>query len=443
MNNDDDKTQKNRKHKDPVRKKNGKIRLNALTTEQDLRYRGPLSYRDFKIIGWGCIIVAQIIVLMKLGVKINTGLDQRLNGWVNILTWIAPLALPFLLMSNFAVMLDNRKSYKSLILTNAALMLSVFLLFVVFFYHFVIGSLEGLSDGNLNFLAFFSRYYYGSRDQQFFCFNIFVDLFLCSLFMFFINYRPTKFFQGKKRIIFRLFAILPIAYELASLALKWMSYDDSFRIPFILFPLLTVKPPMTFLVFVLLTVFVKRREKKFLKMGGSYEEYQEFLQTNRNSFSFAFHATIFLFVAGLIDLLLVMGMPVMQVVIAQSTAAAQAASAGAEAVSIAKTELESVILKLITRLLSIGVGGASQLIFFAPIMLLFSYTRKHDNKIIDTLIPVLAIVLILIVYLQGFYQIMHVLPISGKINFKQIIDSMEEIKVVIPEVMKMMEVSQV
>ena len=123
MNNDDDKTQKNRKHKDPVRKKNGKIRLNALTTEQDLRYRGPLSYRDFKIIGWGCIIVAQIIVLMKLGVKINTGLDQRLNGWVNILTWIAPLALPFLLMSNFAVMLDNRKSYKSLILTNAALML--------------------------------------------------------------------------------------------------------------------------------------------------------------------------------------------------------------------------------------------------------------------------------------------------------------------------------
>jgi hypothetical protein len=38
---------------------------------------------------------------------------------------------------------------------------------------------------------------------------------------------------------------------------------------------------------------------------------------------------------------------------------------------------------------------------------------------------------------------MHVLPISGKINFKQIIDSMEEIKVVLPEVMKMMEVSQV
>ena len=31
--------------KDPIRKKNGKIRLHALTLEEDLKYRGPLSYR--------------------------------------------------------------------------------------------------------------------------------------------------------------------------------------------------------------------------------------------------------------------------------------------------------------------------------------------------------------------------------------------------------------
>ena len=28
--------------KDPIRKKNGKIRLHALTLEEDLKYRGPL-----------------------------------------------------------------------------------------------------------------------------------------------------------------------------------------------------------------------------------------------------------------------------------------------------------------------------------------------------------------------------------------------------------------
>ena len=433
-------------YRDPIRKKNGRIRLNALTLEEDIKYRGPLSYREFKILGWACIIIAQIIVMMRLGVKFNTGnaVGNRLTGWISVLEWIAPLALPFLLMSNFAVMLDNRKSYKNLIITNGALMLSLFLLFIVFFYHFVIGSLEGLSDGNMNFIDFFTRFYYESEGQKFFCFNIFVDLLLCSLFMLFVNYRPTKYFQGKKRIIFRLFAILPIAYELACLILKYLSYDNTVRIPFILFPLLTVKPPMTFMVFVFLTLFVKRREKKFLKMGGTYEEYQEFLQTNRNSFTFSLHATIIMFVAGLIDFILIIGIPVVQITLAQASVAAQAsassagASATAVAEAVAEVDMDSALITLMTNFLAIGVGRASQLIIFAPIMLLFSYTRKRNNKIIDTLIPVLAIVFILLVFLQGFFQIMHVLPISGKVNFKQIVDYADEMKVVLPQIMNMM-----
>ena len=419
--------------KDPIRKKNGKIRLHALTLEEDLKYRGPLSYREFKIFGWLCIVIAQIIILMRLGIKVNPqGLEGRLSGWMDFLSWISPLALPFLLMSNFAVMLDNRKSYKSLIMTNALMMLGMFLMFILLFYHFLIGSLEGLSDGNMNFKDFFTKMYYEGDGQKFFAFNIFVDLFLCSVFMFFVNYRPTRFFQGKKRIIFRLFAILPIAYELVSLALKWLSFDNTVRIPFILFPLLTVKPPMTFVVFVALTLFVKRREKKYIKMGGTYEGYQEFLQTNRNSFTFSLHATIIMFVAGAIDLILMIIIPSVQIVLAQQ---AVAAVSGAEAA--ATYDMDTVIIGLMSKMFTIGVGGASQLIVFAPIMLLFSYTRKRDNKIIDTLIPVAAIVLMLLVYLQGFFQLMYNLPISGKINFKQIVDTADELKVYLPQMMNM------
>ena len=419
--------------KDPIRKKNGKIRLHALTLEEDLKYRGPLSYREFKIFGWLCIVIAQIIILMRLGIKVNPqGLEGRLSGWMDFLSWISPLALPFLLMSNFAVMLDNRKSYKSLIMTNALMMLGMFLMFILLFYHFLIGSLEGLSDGNMNFKDFFTKMYYEGDGQKFFAFNIFVDLFLCSVFMFFVNYRPTRFFQGKKRIIFRLFAILPIAYELVSLALKWLSFDNTVRIPFILFPLLTVKPPMTFVVFVALTLFVKRREKKYIKMGGTYEGYQEFLQTNRNSFTFSLHATIIMFVAGAIDLILMIIIPSVQIVLAQQ---AVAAVSGAEAA--ATYDMDTAIIGLMSKMFTIGVGGASQLIVFAPIMLLFSYTRKRDNKIIDTLIPVAAIVLMLLVYLQGFFQLMYNLPISGKINFKQIVDTADELKVYLPQMMNM------
>ena len=31
-------------------------RYARMTAEQDLRYRGPLSYRAFKILGWACIV---------------------------------------------------------------------------------------------------------------------------------------------------------------------------------------------------------------------------------------------------------------------------------------------------------------------------------------------------------------------------------------------------
>ena len=68
-------------------------------------------------------------------------------------------------------------------------------------------------------------------------------------------------------------------------------------------------------------------------------------------------------------------------------------------------------------------------------MLLFSYTRKRNNPVVDSLIPVVAIVLILLVYLQSFYQIMHVLPISGKINFQEVMDTFDSALDMIPEML--------
>ena len=425
---------------DKIRKRNGKIKLHAVTLEQDIRYRGPLSYREFKIFGWACIILSQVIVMMTLGGKVNADLAMRQAGWKQVLMWFSDLALPFLLMSNFAIILDNRKSYKDQIISNGILMVSIFLLFVILFYHFVLGSLAALGDGTVNFIQVARKFYHSSSSYGFFCFNIFVDLFLCTLFMFFVNYRPSRFFQGKKIIIFRLFAILPIAYEIGSFALKWLSAGGVIRIPFILFPLLTVKPPMTFFVFVILTLFVKRRERRFIKQGGSYEDYQLFLQTNRNSFSFSVHATIVLFIAGLLDLILFVLLPSFQLIAAQSAAVDVMVVEGglnsAEALEVVKgIDMDMAVYSFMSRLYAIGVGGAYSLILIAPLMLLFSYTRKRNNPVVDSLIPVVAIVLILLVYLQSFYQIMHVLPISGKINFQEVMDTFDSALDMIPEML--------
>ena len=389
-----------------------RIRLHAVTLEKDIRYRGPLSSREFKIFGWLCIVLGQALVMVRLGGRVNAELGQRFAASYNVLDTIANMALPFLLMYNFAVMLDNRKSHKEQLISNGALMLGFFLLFLLLFYHFILGSFAALGDGTMNFMDAAMRMYRTISPNGFFCFNIFVDLFLCSLFMFFINYRPGRYFQGKKLIIFRLMAILPIGYEVASMILKWNTASGAINLPFFVFPLLTVKPPMTFLVFMILAVFVKRRERKFIKHGGTYEEYQVFLQTNRNSFSFSVFSAVILFVFGFLDLFLTILIPVFQ--------------------SVASMDQDAMLQARLNQMLAIGMGGAVQLVPLAPFMLLFSYTRKRSNPKLDVLIPVFAVVLIILVYFQSFYQIMHVLPISGKLNFQEIFEMADRISEQLP-----------
>lgn len=58
------------------------------------------------------------------------------------------------------------------------------------------------------------------QKQGFFAFNIFIDLFLCTLFMYFLIAYPKRVFTGKKRYIFRSFALLPIAYEVCAIIMK-------------------------------------------------------------------------------------------------------------------------------------------------------------------------------------------------------------------------------
>ena len=47
------------------------------------------------------------------------------------------------------------------------------------------------------------------------------------------------------------------------------------------------------------------------------------------------------------------------------------------------------------------------LVALIPFLLLFSYTRKHKNNQIDALIPLAGIVLIILIYLEGGYQLLE------------------------------------
>ena len=103
-------------------------------------------------------------------------------------------------------------------------MAALFLVFMIFFNRYVVGTVGLLLKDSKEAYPLVMTSFYGVSPKGFFAFNIFVDLFLCTLVMFFMNARPTKIFTGKKILIFRAFTLLPIAYEVTSIILKGKDY---------------------------------------------------------------------------------------------------------------------------------------------------------------------------------------------------------------------------
>ena len=376
----------------------------------DIKYKGVLSFQGFQVLGWFCITITVVMTLMKVAVKINPNDAQRFAGIGDIISYIAEMSLPFLLMANFARILNNTEGYKKQLLRNGGATLALVLVFLVFFNRYIVGTIGLLLEDSSDAHALVMTSFYGINKNGFFAFNIFTDLLLCTLFMYFMNARPQKVFTGKKILIFRAFAILPVAYEVASLTLKGLSAAGQVRIPSWAFPLLTVKPPMTFIVFMVMAIYIKTREWRYCRHGKTHEEYQTFLKTNRNAWNFSVFSAIILFVAGVIDLIIFVVMILNQGGTAE----------GVDALIESETAMKHTVAY------SVGFGKSAILIIFAPIVLLFNYTKIPKNKTVGMLIPVIGIALIALIGIQGIYQLVSIAPIK-KMDGKTLTEALDYI----------------
>ena len=145
---------------------------------------------------------------------------------------------------------------------------------------------------------------------------------------------------------------------------------------------------MTFAVFIVLAVYIKTRELRFRRHGKTHEEYKAFLQTNRNSLHFSVFLSIIMVVAAVLDLLFL-------------TFLAAKSAGSFEALD---TNDIAILEQYMTISRALGFGESIFLAAAAPFVLLFSYTRIPKNKRVSILIPVAAIVLIVIMLIEGCYQ---------------------------------------
>ena len=123
----------------------------------------------------------------------------------------------------------------------------------------------------------------------------------------------------------------------------------------------------------------------------AHADYQAFLKTNRNSLQFSSFTAIILAAAGILD---IVAFFVVSAILSQHT------PEGAELA-------EDFYL---SHLNALGLGDSVLLLLLSPLMLLFSYTRTHRNKMPDTLIPFAGVVLIALVYIEGGYQFLLMVP---------------------------------
>ena len=357
---------------------------------EDMHYRGPLSYRAFKILGWLCIALAQVVVLLNINMSMDPSSKEMFETPAMIMKSVSQLSVPFFLIANFSIILNATEGYHRQLIRNLLISLAIAAFSILVYRRYILGIGRMFFPSNTEAEQFIEWLLNMTNETGYLSFNLFIDLFLCSLLMFFLNYRPKHVFTGKKLGLFRACSLFPILYELASIILKYLAIEQKITIPVLVFPFLTVKPPIMFLVFVIMALFIKKRERRFIRNDRTHEEYQVFLQTNRNSFHFSGFAAILLLIAGIVDILSIIIFGIIVIMkdpemIKNATGVAQRASA-------------------------LGLGQSAMLIFMSPLMLLFSYNRTHENRVPDTLIPIAGVVLVVLIYIEGLFEFILSLP---------------------------------
>ena len=355
-------------------KRYNKIRK-RLFKENDIKYEGPLSYRYLRIFAWLFMAFGQIVLLNSLSVSMMH-YDALGDVWTTILGILSSLSTPLFILASFGLVLNGRRNIRDFMLVYGLAYVGMGLGFIIFYLRYIKGLFVELGLSELPFTDYFDAFL-SDKVQV----NVFADLFAFALFHFFLNYTPRKIFKGKSVYAFRLFSLIPVIFVLGSYIIKILTATGQMNLPFYIFPFLTTKSPIIYLIFIVAAMWIKNRERWYLKLGATKNDYQEFLKTNRNSLSVSIHLSIIIALASLLDIVLL--------IIAMIYYYAN---------NLPTDDIGDVVIN------TFGVGQASIMLLAIPFIFLYSYKRKHKDGRIDLIIPILAIALLALVYVEGIYQ---------------------------------------
>ena len=222
--------------------------------------------------------------------------------------------------------------------------------------------------------------------------------------------------------------------------LKVQSARGRIALPLWSFPLLTMKPPMTFAFFVFIAFLVKIREWRYCRHGKTHEEYLTFMKTNRNSFHMSIHLCLSMIAFAVIDLILwyllvyghaasILPASAVNTVSAALPEAQAAGGTAAWAANLGKTTTVqiSALKQGVSVAQAVGIGKSIALAGAAPLMLLYSYTAEPKNKTLSLLFPVAGILLIVLIVLEAIRMGAGMIMGGKKIDLNVIRQTIQQI----------------
>lgn len=346
-----------------------------LDNPTDIKYEGPLSYRYLRVLAWIFFAISQLAFVIKISANFLSWEIVSETG-ASVFKSLGNISTPLFIIASFGLILSRQKTYKHFLIIYGAFFVGLATVFDVVYlrYVFAFYSIKG-EEHDLEFIS--------NAVKGFANINVFADLFMLSLFCFFINYDPKKIFTKKKVIYFRLMAIIPALYVAISYTLKTLHNFDATDVPLYLFPFMTTKSPLIFLIFIMAALWIKYRERLFVKAGATKQDYKNYLKTNKNSFAFSIHLSIFIMIVANLELALLISI-----------------SAGLAANDAFTIEEAFTITD------QLGIGQAAPMILAIPFILLYSYKKSHKNGTIDLLLPAFGLLLTVLVYTEWVFSLL-------------------------------------
>ncbi|MBP5444828.1 MAG: GNAT family N-acetyltransferase [Acholeplasmatales bacterium] len=330
------------------------------TSDKDIKYRGPLSYRYIRVIAWIAFAITQFVLVVAMGQGF-LGIEMISEDNLTLLSFVGSVSIPFFLVATFSQILTRKRTFKKLLIIYGAAYLAVALAIIFVYDRYIGGILVEVSDSKEQAKDVILSLYDKKMDI-----NVFADLFFISLFNFFLNYTPSGKWGKKRIVLFRTLIIIPIGFALTSIILKGLTLSGTIKLPFEFYPFLTTKPVLIYVIFIIMSIWIKNREKVFIGLGMTRKEYQTFLNTNKNSLSFSILTSILFLSISLIDLICV---------------------------------------ALFPSLSFFEFGKCIGLFLAIPFIMLFSYTRTHNNNDFDIILPFAGVGLVVFAYIEAIYQL--------------------------------------